>query len=382
MQEIYFDNSATTQVLPEVAELAYRVMTEDYGNPSSLHKKGLKAAQLLAESRRQLAACLGVDAEEIYFTGSGTEADNIAILGLCRAQKRRGKHIITTAVEHPAVLNTCRMLEAEGFELTVLPVDEQGAVRASQVKAALRDDTILVSVMLVNNELGTIMPVAEIGAMLKNCGHKVYFHVDAVQAFGKIPIKPRLLGIDLLAASGHKIHAPKGVGFLYKAKPVRVLPVMAGGGQEQGLRSSTENLPGIAALAKAAVIACGRMDEHLAQVKAVRQAFLKALAELDDWQQNSPEQALPYVLNLAFGGIKSEVMLHSLAAAGLSVSSGSACGAKKDSLSPVLTAAGFERARIEGSLRFSFSQLNTVEEALAAAEIVKKTVSDLRQVLK
>ena len=381
MQEIYFDNSATTQVDRDVADLAYRVMTEDYGNPSSLHKKGMAAHKIQKNARRQIAAALGAAEEEIIFTASGTEADNMALQGVAEAYKKRGKHIITTAIEHPAVLNTCKMLREKGFEVTVLPVDKDGMISTADLAKNLREDTILVSVMLVNNEVGSIQPVAEIGKILQKRRKKVFFHVDAVQAFGKISIKPKLLGIDLLAASGHKIHAPKGIGFLYAAKGVRLTPLLGGGGQENNLRSGTENMPALAGFGLAAEKACRNMTENYQQVQRVRETFLAELADLPDWQVHGSANGLPYVLNIGFKGVKSEVLLHTLETDGLYVSSGSACAAKKDALSPVLTAMGLSREEIEGSLRFSFSAHNTEEEAAAAGKIVKKAVCELRKIL-
>lgn len=384
MQEIYLDNSATTPVDLEAAELAYKVMTEDFGNPSSLHGKGMAAERILKNARRQVAAAISADESEIIFTSGGTEADNMAIKGIARAYGKRGKHIITSAVEHPAVLNTCKALEAEGFAVTVLPVDRLGRVNPRDLEKALRKDTILVSLMLVNNEVGTLQPVREVAKLLANCRPKPFLHVDAVQAFGKMPINPKAWGIDLLAASGHKIHAPKGVGALYLAKGVRIIPITDGGGQEANLRSGTENLPAIAAFGFAAEKARLNMQANLEQVQRVRQRFLEGLTGLDGWQAHGAADGangLPHVLNIGFAGTKSEVLLHSLEEGGVYVSSGSACSAKKDTLSPVLTAMGLSRQEIEGSLRFSFSPRNTVEEAAAAAQVVVEKVTELRQIL-
>ena len=380
-QEIYFDNSATTRVDIEAAELALKVMTEDYGNPSSLHGKGMTAERMLKTARRQLAAALNAEESEIIFTGSGTEADNLAIQGVAHAYKKRGKHIITSAVEHPAVLNTCKILEQEGYEITVLPVDDKGRISPKDLEKALRKDTVLVSLMLVNNEVGTIEPIREVAKILENYRPKPFFHVDAVQAFGKISINPKQMGIDLLAASGHKIHAPKGIGILYLKKGVRVLPLIGGGGQELGLRSGTENMPAICAFGLAAEKSVKYLNENYEQVEKVRETFLKGLSDLADWRIHGAENGLPHVLNIAFMGTKSEVLLHTLEEKGVYCSSGSACAAKKDALSPVLTAMGLERPEIEGSLRFSFSAENTMAEAEAAAKIVKESVSELRRIL-
>lgn len=382
MQEIYFDNSATTKVDREAAELAFKIMLEDYGNPSSLHKKGMTAYKILKKARRQIAATLGCEDYEIIFTSGGTESDNLALQGIAEAYKKRGKHIITTAIEHPAVLNTCKILRQKGFEITELPVDADGVVSVNDLKSALKPDTILVSIMTVNNEVGSIQPLKAIGEILQSQNHKIFFHTDAVQAFGKMDLKPKRLGIDLISASGHKIQAPKGIGFLYVKSGVRLVPILGGGGQEADLRSGTENLPAIAAFGLAAEKAFKNLQSSFAGVQAVRKAFLDGLAPLENWHINGAENALPYVLNIGFAGVKSEVLLHTLESEGLFVSSGSACSAKKDILSPVLTAMGLERKDIEGSLRFSFSPQNTVLEGQRAAEIVVKAVKELREILK
>ncbi len=380
-QEIYFDNSATTQVLPQVADLAYRVMYEDYGNPSALYGKGLAAEKLLAQARSRIAKTLNVLPKEIIFTSGGTEANNLAIRGVAAAAKRRGKHIIVSAVEHPAVLRTVEALRDEGFEFDLLPVDANCQVRPEDLAAKLRPDTILVSVMLVNNEVGAVQPIAELANELKKAQSEALLHVDAVQAFGKMVINPKEWGVDMLSVSGHKLHAPKGTGFLYVRDGVRFLPQMTGGGQEAARRSGTENMPGICALGLAAKMAYDNLQERVEQVAEVKERLLNGLSKLPGWQMNTPEGALPNVLNISFDGIKSEVLLHMLEEEGLLVSSGSACAARKDNLSHVLTAMGYDRRRIEGAIRFSFSCLNTVEEADRAAEIVCRQVADLRLIL-
>ncbi len=384
MQEIYFDNSATTQVCAEAAAVAMQAMLQAYGNPSSLHKKGLAAEKILKEARRDIAATLQAEPEEIIFTGGGTESDNLAIQGIATAYASRGRHIITSAVEHPAVLDTCKQLEQKGYQLTILPVDDKGRVSIKNLKDALRPNTILVSLMLVNNETGSIQPVEEAGRLLAKQSHKIFFHVDAIQAYGKMPITPKNCGINLLSASGHKIHGPKGVGFLYVRKGTRLKSIVQGGGQEQNIRSGTENVPGIAAFAIAAKIACGQMKERKEQVYKVKQAFLSGLKDLPNIHINSPEDETgsEYLVNISFLGTKSEILLHCLEARGLYVSSGSACAAKSDTLSYVLLAMGLEREVIEGAIRFSFSPNNTEEEAKNAAAIVVEEVQSLRQILK
>lgn len=380
-QEIYFDNSATTQVLPQVADLAYRVMCEDYGNPSALYGRGLAAEKLLAQARSRIAKTLNVLPKEIIFTSGGTEANNLAIRGVAAAAKRRGRHIIVSAVEHPAVLRTVEALRDEGFEFDLLPVDANCQVRPEDLAARLRPDTVLVSVMLVNNEVGAVQPIAELANELKKAQSEALLHVDAVQGFGKMVINPKEWGVDMLSVSGHKLHAPKGTGFLYVRDGVRFLPQMTGGGQEAARRSGTENMPGICALGLAAKLAYDNLQERVEQVAEVKERLLNGLSKLTGWQMNTPEGALPNVLNISFDGIKSEVLLHMLEEEGLLVSSGSACAARKDNLSHVLTAMGYDRRRIEGAIRFSFSCLNTVEEADRAADIVCRQVEDLRLIL-
>lgn len=380
-QEIYFDNSATTQVLPQVADLACDVMCKNFGNPSALYRKGIAAEKLLKQARERVAATINAKPSEIIFTSGGTEADNLALRGVAKAYRRRGQHIIVSAVEHPAVLRTAEALAEQGFAVDYLPVDENCLVSAQNLRKLLRPDTILVSVMLVNNEVGAVEPIAELKEVMAEVTPNALLHVDAVQAYGKMPIDPKLLGIDLLAASGHKLHAPKGTGFLYVREGVRFVPQMTGGGQEMSQRSGTENMPGICALGLAAELAYKELSERAENVAAVRQTFLDGLAPLADWYLNSPKQALANVLNISFAGVKSEVLLHMLEERGLLVSSGSACSAKKDTLSHVLLAMGYDRPRIEGAIRFSFSCLNTVAEAKRAAEIVCSEVSDLRGIL-
>ena len=380
-QEIYFDNSATTQVLPEVAELALRLMREDFGNPSALYGRGLSAEKLLIQARERIAKTLGVKPGEIFFTSGGTEADNLALRGAMQAYRRRGRHLIVSAVEHPAVLKTAEALQEQGFELDFLPVDEHCRVKPEALAKLLRPDTVLVSVMLVNNEVGAVQPVAELKTIMREAAPDALLHIDAVQAYGKMVIEPRAWGVDMLSVSGHKLHAPKGTGFLYVRDGVRLTPQQTGGGQERALRSGTENMPGICALGLAAELAYQQLDERMKLAAQIRERLLNGLASLSDWQLNSPEDALPNVVNISFGGVKSEVLLHMLEQAGLLVASGSACAAKKDKLSHVLQAMGFDRARIEGAIRFSFSCLNTPEEAAKAAEIVCREVAELRAVL-
>ncbi len=380
-QEIYFDNSGTTPVTEPVAELAYRLMREEFGNPSAAYARGIRAEKLLAEARRRVAETLDVNPAEIFFTSGGTEADNLALRGVMQANRRRGKHLIVSAVEHPAVLNTAKALEDEGYAVDYLPVDANCQVDARDLQKLLRPETVLVSVMLVNNEVGAVQPIAELSHVLKDAKSPALLHVDAVQGYGKMVVSVPKLGADLLSVSGHKFHAPKGTGFLYIRNGVHITPQMTGGGQEAGMRCGTENMPGICALGLAAKMAYDELDERLERVAEVKEALLNDLGDFPGWQLNSPEGALPNVVNISFEGVKSEVLLHMLEEEGLLVSAGSACAAKRDKLSHVLQAMGYDRPRIEGAIRFSFSYLNTVAEAERAAVIVKKQVAALREVL-
>lgn len=380
-QEIYFDNSGTTQVIEPVADFAYQLMREEFGNPSAAYARGLKAEKLLAEARRRVAETLDVNPAEIFFTSGGTESDNLALRGVMQANRRRGKHLIVSAVEHPAVLNTAKALQDEGYEVDFLPVDANCQVDARNLQKLLRPDTVLVSVMLVNNEVGAVQPIAELAHVLKDAKSPALLHVDAVQGYGKMVVSAPKLGADLLSVSGHKFHAPKGTGFLYIRNGVHITPQLTGGGQEAGMRCGTENLPGICALGLAAKMAYDELDKRLDRVAEVRETLLNGLGDFPGWHLNSPEGALPNVVNISFESVKSEVLLHMLEDEGLLVSAGSACAAKRDKLSHVLQAMGYDRRRIEGAIRFSFSYLNTVEEAERAAVIVKRQVNELREVL-
>lgn len=380
-QEIYFDNSGTTPVIEPVAELACRLLREEFGNPSAAYRRGIEAEKLLQQARSRVAATLDAKPGEIIFTSGGTEADNLALRGVMQANRRRGRHLIVSAVEHPAVLNTARALQEEGCEVDILPVDANCQVDARDLARLLRPDTVLVSVMLVNNEVGAVEPIAELAHVLRDAHSQALLHVDAVQGYGKMVVSAAKLGADLIAVSGHKLHAPKGTGFLYVRDGVRLAPQLTGGGQEGGRRCGTENLPGICALGLAAKLAYDELDERLERVAEVKETLLNNLSDLPGWRLNSPEGALPNVVSISFEGVKSEVLLHMLEDEGLLVSAGSACAARRDKLSYVLAAMGLDRARIEGTLRFSFSYLNTKAEAERAAAIVKRQVTALREIL-
>lgn len=364
-QEIYLDNSATTRVCKAAADKALYMMTECYGNPSSLHSKGFAAEREMAAARESIAERLGAQPGEIYFTSGGTESDNLAILGAAHAKRRSGSRIVTTAIEHPAVLNTMAQLEKEGFEVVYVQPEADGNIPAEKFAAAIDAKTILVSVMAVNNETGAVLPLKEIAGIIKRRRSPALFHTDAVQAFCKQPLSMKKLGVDLISVSGHKVHAPKGVGALAVRSGVRILPHSFGGGQERGLRPGTEGVPQICAFG-AAVRATPAEREAEETVRAVRNHLLERLAEMPEVTLNSPENAMPYIVNLSAGRVRAETMLHFLAERGIYVSSGSACGKAKPS--HVLAAMGLVKDRIETSLRVSLSAENTREEIDAFAD--------------
>ena len=374
MEEIYLDNSATTRVCEKSAEKVLELMTQCYGNPSSLHKKGLEAQREVAHARQAVAVSLGAQPREIIFTSGGTEANNLAVLGGAAAGRRRGKRIVTTAIEHPSVLEPMRQLEKEGFEVVFLTPDADGRVPEEAVLKAVTGDTILISVMAVNNELGSIQPIEVLKKAVKRAGAPALVQVDGVQAYGKLPLRPEKLGIDLLTVSGHKIHGPKGVGALYVSKNARILPRTFGGGQERELRPGTEAAPLIAGLGAAAE-ELPDWRQAYSRMEKLRDYTLQKLSGLEGVEVNSPVEGLPYLLNFSALGIRSETMLHFLAQRGIYVSSGSACAKGKQS--HVLKAAGLPDSRISSAIRVSFSRENTERDADALAEGVREGLACL-----
>ena len=341
-------------------------MTEEYGNPSSTHLKGVEAERVLRDAREEIASTLRCSEKEIFFTSGGTEADNWALIGGAGAHARAGKHLITTAIEHEAVLEPMKYLESRGFRVTRLPVDHNGYIRPQDLEEALDDETILVSVMYVNNEVGSIQPVEECLKIVKERCPQALFHVDAVQAYGKIPINLKKTEIDLMSVSGHKIHGPKGTGFLYIREKTRILPLILGGVQQKGMRSGTDNVPGAAGLACAAAQECGHMAENTEQMRVVKKRLTDGLRKLEDVVIHSgdDERSAPHIVNAAFPGIRSEVLLHALEDREIYVSAGSACSSNRSlPVSRVLQEMGLPRRELESSLRFSFSKYNTTEEA-------------------
>ena len=358
--ECYLDNSATTAVTPEVAALAAHIMTEQYGNPSSLHRRGFWAERALTEARGQVAAVLRCRPEEIIFTSGGTESNNLALLGAARAARRRGNRIVTTAVEHHSVLAVCRQLESEGFEVAYVSPDAGGVITPESFAAACDEKTVLASCMMVNSETGALHDIPAIAAACRRKNPGILFHTDCVQAFGRLEIAPARWGVQLVSVSGHKIHAPKGVGALYVAKGVRLLPPLYGSGQERGLRPGTENLPGICAMGLAAERMNARRAENAAHFTALRQKLITNLSQSPAVCINSPEAAAPYIINLSVEGIRSEIMIHYLEQFEIYVSSGSACA--KGERSHVLTAMGLPEDRIDSAIRVSMTDTTAEEE--------------------
>jgi cysteine desulfurase len=375
---VYLDHAATTPLHPEVYSLMCRFMKDTFGNPSSIHSYGQEARKWVEEARQQVAGLINADPNEICFTSGGTEADNLAILGTAAARRKKGNHIITSSIEHHAVLDTCKYLEKNGYEVTFLPVDGYGMVDPGDVKKAIRRDTILISIMHANNEIGTIEPIEEIGRIARE--HEVVFHTDAVQTVGKIPVDVEALGVDLLTLSSHKIYGPKGVGALYKRKGVRLLPVMHGGGQERKLRSGTENTIGIVGFGKAAEIAARELEVEQERTKRLRDRLVKGVLEkIPEVRLNGhPEKRLPHNANFSFAYVEGESMLLSLDLKGIAASSGSACSSRALQPSHVLTAIGLPYELIHGSLRMTLGRANDEEDIDYVLEVLPEIVTRLR----
>lgn len=379
--EIYFDNSATTRCFESVVDLVGKLMREDYGNPSSMHKKGIQAENYVRAAKRIISENLKVAEKEIVFTSGGTESDNLAIIGTAMANKRAGMHIVTTKVEHSAVLNSMKYLEEQGFCVTYVPVDRYGVVCLDQLEKALTPDTILVSVMHINNEVGAVQPIWEISKLIKEKAKNAAFHVDAVQSYGKYRIYPKKWGISLLSVSGHKIHGPKGTGFLYIEDKLKIKPVLYGGGQQGGIRSGTENVPGTAGLGAAVEEIYKDFEEKVKALYELKRYFTEGLKKLDAVRINGPEleQGAPHIISASFLGIRSEVLLHALEEYEIYISAGSACSSNKPAPSATLSAIGLKKEELETTVRFSFSFDNTLEEAEECLERLQEIVPKLRR---
>ncbi len=370
--EIYLDNSATTKVYPEVAELVTKIMLEDYGNPSSVHMKGVEAEKYVTAATKSIANALKVQEKEIFYTSGGTESDNLALIGCALANKRAGNHIITTKIEHPAILNTVKFLESEGFEIDYLGVDEYGVISIDELKSLLKPETILVSIMHTNNEVGSVQPIKEAGDVIKAFNPNILFHVDAVQGFGKAEIFPKKMNVDLLSISGHKIHGPKGIGILYINEKVKIKPISYGGGQQKGLRNGTLNVPGIAGIGLAVSMITRDLKAERERLYELKKYFLTEAAKIDKIVINGcprdeaggfdVEKTAPHIMNISVMGVRSEVMLHALEDKGIFVSAGSACASHSKKESSTLKSMGADAERMDGALRISMSGFTAKEE--------------------
>ena len=381
MMEVYLDNSATTKCLPEVAALMTRIMCDEYGNPSSLHKKGVESEKYVRYAKEVIAKCMKVQEKEILFTSGGTESDNIALIGSAYANYRAGRHIITTRIEHPAVLQTCAYLEEQGFSVTYLPVNAKGVISLADLERAMTKNTILVSIMHTNNEVGAVQPIEQAGELIKRMNPSTLFHVDAVQGFGKCRIYPKRMHIDLLTVSAHKLHGPKGVGFLYINEKATVRPIIFGGGQQKGMRSGTENVPGIAGMAKASEEVFSEFDEKIEYLYKIKERFVKEVSALEGIRLNGPvgRDGAPHVVSVSIQGVRSEVMLHALEDKGIYVSAGSACSSNKPSVSATLKAIGVEKQYLDATLRFSFSLYTTETEIDYTVKCLSELLPALRR---
>ena len=379
--EAYFDNSATTRVLDSVKDIVVKTMTEDYGNPASKHRKGMEAEQYIREARKIIADSMKVQGKAILFTSGGSESNNMALICTAWANQRAGKHIISTAIEHPSVYNPLGVLEELGFEVTILPVDHDGHISLKELEEAIRPDTILVSTMYVNNEVGAVEPVEEISRVIKAKNPSALYHVDAIQAYGKYVIRPKKQGIDLLSVSSHKIHGPKGVGFLYIRSGVKIKPLIYGGGQQAGMRSGTENVPGVAGFGAAVKEMYTDHAEKIQKLIGLKDYMIDRLGEIEGTVINSKkgEASAPQIVSVSFEGVRSEVLLHALEDKGIYVSSGSACSSNHPGISGTLKGIGVAQKLLDSTIRISFSIFNTKEEVDYTIDVLKELVPVLRR---
>jgi cysteine desulfurase len=392
VMEVYLDNSATTRATQSVRDIMDKVLYEDYGNPSSMHRMGIRAEQYMKDAASTIAATLKVESKEIIFTSGGTEANNLAIIGTAMANRRRANHIITTRIEHPSVHQTFVHLEENGFEISFVPVDAYGKLMKNKLYELIKDNTLMVSVMYVNNEIGSVQDIAELATELKNRKKDIIFHVDAVQAFGKYRIYPKRMGIDLLSFSGHKIHGPKGIGALYISDKVKINPTIYGGGHQRGLRSGTENVPAIAGLGQAVTELYADFDKKISQLYYLKQKFLREVSKIvgvtlnglpaectDSFEMEQLINTAPHIMSVSFQGVRSEVLLHALEDKGIYVSAGSACSSHHPTPSMTLTAIGLPKDLMDSTLRFSMSELTTEEEIAYTIEQLAELLPVLRR---
>lgn len=379
--EVYLDNSATTRCSERACGLMVELLTKDYGNPSSLHMKGVEAERYIDEAKKKIAKTMKVSPKEIFFTSGGTESNNLAIIGAAMAYRRAGQHIITTSIEHASVLAPMQFLEEQGFSVTYLPVDQHGVISLEELRDAVREDTILVSLMQVNNEVGAVEPIAEAAAIIKEINPNTRIHVDAIQAYGKMAVTPKAWNIDLLSVSGHKIHGPKGTGFLWVRERTKLKPQMLGGGQQKGMRSGTENVPAIAGMAEAAAECYEDLAGHAEYLYRLREHFIEGVHRLAETSVNGREDrnGAPHIVSVSFAGVRSEVLLHALEERGIYVSAGSACSSNKPAVSRTLQGIGVKQELLDATLRFSFSVYNTQEDIDAALRALEELLPALRR---
>lgn len=374
--EAYLDNSATTRCSDEAVKIMTKVLQEDFGNPSSLHNKGMEGENYVKAARSEIAKTLKVNDKEIYFTSGGTESNNLAIIGAARAYRRSGNKVITTMIEHPSVANPFAYLEDNGFEVTYLPVDNLGQVDLNALREAMTEDTILVSVMHVNNEIGAVQPIEEIAEIVKSVNKECVFHVDAIQSYGKFRIYPKKIGVDMLSVSGHKIHGPKGSGFLFVKDKIKLKPIILGGGQEWGMRSGTENVPAIAGLGVAAREIYADFDNNIDRMYKLRDRFISEVTKIDGVTVNGPldHSGAPHIISVSVSGVRAEVLLHALEDRNIYVSAGSACSSNKPAISKTLKAIGLDQKLLDSTVRFSFSIHTTEEEVDYAVSALQELV--------
>lgn len=385
MEEIYLDNCATTKPFDEVIEIMLKYYKEEFGNPSSLHRKGINAENGIKYARGQIASMLSVEKNEIYFTSGGTESNNLAIKGVVERNNRFGKHIITSTIEHPSVLQVFKELENKGYNVSYLEVDKNGIINLNKLKELMTKETIMVSIMKVNNEIGTIQPIEDISNIIKNINPKCILHVDGVQAFGKIPCSPKVEGIDLFTISAHKIHGPKGIGAIYINKAIKIFPQVKGGGQERDLRSGTENVPGIVGFGKAVEITKSNFDKLILNLRKSRNLVKNKIStSIADCIINGPKEdykTSPHILSVSFKDIKGEVLLHSLENSGIYISTGSACSSNKKNSNYVLKNISLDNKYITGTIRISFSDFNTEEQLNYFTDNLYNNVKMLRKII-
>ena len=379
--EAYLDNSATTRCSEKATALMMELLTQDYGNPSSLHMKGVVAEKYITEAKKKIAKTLKVQEKEIMFTSGGTESNNLAIIGSAFANQRAGKHIITTAIEHASVGSPVAFLEENGFEITRLSVDKDGVISLEELKNALRPDTILVTIMQVNNEIGAVEPIEEAGAIIKSANPNTLFHVDAIQSYGKMRINPKKANIDLLSVSGHKIHGPKGSGFLYIKEKTKIKPIIFGGGQQKGMRSGTENVPAIAGLGAAAEEIYANLEENVSRMHELRNYFIREVEQIPGVSVNGKktDENAPHVVSVSIKGVRAEVILHTLEDRNIYVSAGSACSSNKPAISSTLKSIGLPAELLDSTVRFSFSIHTTKEELDYALSVMREVIPMLQK---